>query len=72
MERGVKGRKGVKERRRGGVLARRETSGLPHLKNLEFLGPCIIYLIILGLPLHPTQLNPVVKLIGSCGYNVDN
>lgn len=50
----------------------RETSSLPHLKNLEFLGPCIIYLIILSLPLHPTQLNPVVILIGSCGYNVDN
>lgn len=40
---------------------------MPHLKNFEFWGPCIIYLIILSLPHHPTQLNPVVKLIGSCG-----
>lgn len=72
MERRVKGRKGVKERRREGVLGRKEMSSLPHLKNFEFLGPCIIYLIILSLPLQPTQLNPVVKLIVSCGYNVDN
>lgn len=72
QERRVKGRKGGKERRREGVLGSRETSSLPHLKNFEFLGPCIIYLIILSLPLHPTQLNPLVKLIGSCGYNVDN